>query len=155
MTDAGAGEASEPTMHVIASEECYRLLATHEIGRLGVNAQPYPLLFPVNYAIDGTTLVIRTHAGTILGAAEHANVTFEVDEIDRRTRSGWSVLVRGQAEEVGERHRSEIVARTQAAGVEPWAPGEKGHWLRLITHGISGRRIVPGELPGLDQRGYL
>jgi hypothetical protein len=105
--------------------------------------------------MDGTTVVIRTHAGTILRVAEHANVTFEVDDIDRRTRTGWSVLVRGQAEEVGEGHRVELVARTQATGVEPWAPGDKGHWLRIIPHEISGRRIVPGELPGLDPRGYL
>ncbi len=155
MTGALAGDASDPTMDVIPVEECFRLLATQEIGRLGVNAEHYPLILPVNYALDGTTLVIRTHAGTVLGAAEHANVTFEVDEIDRRTRSGWSVLVRGQAEEVGEAHRPEMVARTRAAGVEPWAPGEKGHWLRLITHEISGRRIVPGELPGPDTRAYL
>ncbi len=155
MTEAVAGGGSDRTMLLIPAEDCYRLLATQEIGRLGLNAEHYPLIFPVNYALDGTTLVIRTHAGTILGAAEHANVTFEVDEIDRRTRTGWSVLVRGQAEEVGENHRSEIVARTHAAGVEPWAPGDKGHWLRLIGHEISGRRIVPGELPGLDERGYL
>ena len=155
MTDAGAGETSDPTMHVLPTEECYVLLGTQEIGRLGLNAEHYPLILPVNYALDGTTLVIRTHAGTILGAAERANVTFEVDEIDRRSRSGWSVLVRGQAEQVGEGHRRELVARTHAAGVEPWAPGEKGHWLRIITHEISGRRIVPGELPGLDPRGYL
>ena len=155
MSEAVPGDAADPTMQVIPSEECYRLLATQEIGRLGLNAEHYPLIFPVNYALDGTTLVIRTHAGTILRAAEHANVTFQVDEIDRRSRSGWSVLVRGQAEEVGDEHRSEIVARTLASGVEPWAPGDKGHWIRVITHEISGRRIVPGELPGPDPRGYL
>lgn len=153
--EAVADGSSDPTMRVLPAEECYRLLGTQEIGRLGLNAEHYPLIFPVNYAVDGTTLVIRTHAGTILGAAQHANVTFEVDEIDRLTHSGWSVLVRGQAEEVGKGHRPEIVARTHAAGVEPWAPGEKGHWLRIITHDISGRRIVPGELPELDPRGYL
>jgi uncharacterized protein len=65
------------------------------------------------------------------------------------------VLVRGQAEEVGDAHRADLVARTQAAGVQPWTPGEKGHWVRIITHEISGRRIVPGELPGMDARGYL
>lgn len=155
MTDSPAGEPADVTMHVIPAEECYVLLGTQEIGRLGLIAGHYPLILPVNYALDGTTLVIRTHAGTILQAAEHANVTFEIDEIDRRARSGWSVLVRGQAEEVGEGHRAELVARTHAAGVEPWAPGEKGHWIRIIPHEISGRRIVPGELPGLDPRGYL
>lgn len=155
MSNGAAGEPSDTTMQVIATQECYQLLETQEIGRLGLNAEHYPLIFPVNYALDGTTLVIRTHAGKILRAAEHANVTFEVDDIDRRTRSGWSVLVLGQAEEVGEGHRAELVARTKAAGVEPWAPGDKGHWLRIIPHEISGRRIVPGELPGLDPRGYL
>jgi hypothetical protein len=66
------------------------------------------------------------------------------------------VLVRGQAEEVGEEHRAELVARASATGVEPWAPGEKGHWLRLIPHDISGRRLVPGELPpAVDPRAYL
>ncbi len=100
--------------------------------------------------------MIRTHPGTILRAAEHANVTFQVDEIDRVSRSGWSVLVRGQAEQVGPEHREQIVARTRATGVEPWAPGEHGNWLRLITHEISGRRIVPGELPpAVDERAYL
>jgi hypothetical protein len=26
-------------------------------------------------------------------------------------------------------------------------PGDHGHWMRLIPHAISGRRIVPGQLP--------
>jgi len=39
--------------------------------------------------------------------------------------------------------------------VEPWAPGEHGSWLRLIAHEVTGRRIVPGELPGVDPRAYL
>jgi nitroimidazol reductase NimA-like FMN-containing flavoprotein (pyridoxamine 5'-phosphate oxidase superfamily) len=147
---------SDATMQVIPTDECYRLLTTHEIGRIGINAENHPLILPVNYAVDGTTLVIRTRPGTILRAAPHANVTFEVDEIDRRTRSGWSVLVRGQAEEVGEEHRADLVARTHRTGVEPWAPGEHGNWLRVIVHDVSGRRIVPGELPpAVDPRAYL
>jgi uncharacterized protein len=150
------GGPPDATMQVIPTEECYRLLATQEIGRIGVNAEHYPLILPVNYAVDGTTLVIRTRPGTILRAAEHANVTFEVDQIDPKTRSGWSVLVRGQAEEVGAEHRAELVARTHGTGVQPWAPGEHGNWLRLIAHDISGRRIVPGELPpAVDPRAYL
>ncbi len=152
MTDgAGAG----PTMDVISTEECYRLLASQEIGRIGVVVEHYPLILPVNYRLDGTTVVIRTHPGTILRAAEHAEVTFEVDEIDRVHRSGWSVLVRATAEEVGDEHRDELVARTHQTGVEPWAPGAQNNWIRLIAHGITGRRIVPGELPALDPRAYL
>jgi uncharacterized protein len=140
-------QGTSPQLQELSAEECYRLLATHEIGRLGVNAGHYPLIFPVNYALDRDVVVVRTHPGTMLAAAGHANVTFEVDDIDRRTRSGWSVLVRGLAEEVTDEHRAELVERTRASGAAPWAPGEHGRWLRIIPQGVSGRRIVPGELP--------
>jgi uncharacterized protein len=142
-------------MNVLSTDECLQLLATHEIGRIGVLAGGYPLILPVTYRLDGTTVVIRTHPGTILRSAEHANVTFEVDDVDRASRSGWSVLIRAQAEEVGEEHRADLIERTHRTGVEPWAPGAKDSWIRLITHEISGRRIVPGELPPLDPRAYL
>jgi nitroimidazol reductase NimA-like FMN-containing flavoprotein (pyridoxamine 5'-phosphate oxidase superfamily) len=137
----------DPELHVIPADECYALLATQQIGRLGVVAEHYPLIFPVNYALDHDVIVMRMAEGTKLSAADHANVTFEVDAIDVRTRSGRSVLVRGLAEEVTDAHRAELIERTRASGVEPWAPGEHGHWVHLIPHGISGRRIVPGLLP--------
>jgi nitroimidazol reductase NimA-like FMN-containing flavoprotein (pyridoxamine 5'-phosphate oxidase superfamily) len=145
-----------PELQVLSDEACYQLLATQQIGRLGVNAEHYPLIFPVNYALDHGVIVIRTDTGTKLTAADHANVTFEVDHIDQQTRSGWSVLVRGLAEEVTSEHRTELVERTKASGVEPWAPGDRGHWIRLIPQDISGRRIVPGELPPAFEPGaYL
>ena len=155
MTDSGTRESgTAPTE--IPVDECYRLLRTQQVGRLGVNAEHYPLIFPVNYGMDGDTIVIRTSPGTKLTAASHANVTFEVDEIDQYARSGWSVLVRGLAEEVTEAHGPELVQRTHDVGVRPWAPGEHGHWLRLIPHHVTGRRVVPGELPpAVDPRAYL
>src|SRR3712207_9446988 len=114
---------------------------------------PYTTLFRSNYGMDGETIVIRTSPGTKLSATQHANVTFEVDEIDQFARSGWSVLVRGLAEEVTEAHGPDLVRRTHDAGVRPWAPGEHGHWLRLIPHHVTGRRGVPrGTPPGLDTR---
>jgi hypothetical protein len=138
---------SSPALLELDADECYRLLATHEIGRLVVNAEQGPLVFPVNYALDRGVIVIRTHPGTKLTAAGHANVSFQVDEIDRRTRSGWSVLVRGLAEELTTAHGADLVGRTRGSGVQPWAPGQRERWMRIIPQGISGRRIVPGELP--------
>jgi nitroimidazol reductase NimA-like FMN-containing flavoprotein (pyridoxamine 5'-phosphate oxidase superfamily) len=137
-------------------EECYELLATQQIGRLGVNAEHYPLILPVNYGLDNGVIVIRTDAGAKLLGASHANVTFEVDDIDQHRRSGWSVLVKGLAEEVTPEHRRELVERTQDAAMEPWAPGDHGHWLRLIPHAVSGRRLIPGELPPIfEAAAYL
>ncbi|MBM7804619.1 nitroimidazol reductase NimA-like FMN-containing flavoprotein (pyridoxamine 5'-phosphate oxidase superfamily) [Geodermatophilus bullaregiensis] len=79
MTAAETG----PTLEELPADECHRLLATQEIGRLTVNAEHHPLVVPVTYAMDGTTIVIRTSPGTKLAAADHANVTFEVDESTR------------------------------------------------------------------------
>lgn len=151
-----AAHESAAQMRVLDNEECYRLLSTKRIGRLGINAEHYPLIFPVNYGLDRGVIVLRMGPGTKLTAAGHANVTFEVDDIDERGRSGWSVLVRGIAEEVTEAHGADLIERTTATGVEPWAPGDHGHWLRLIPHAVSGRRIVPGELPPIfDASAYL
>ena len=145
---SAAPDPGAATLLEMEAEECYRLLAGHEIGRLGVFAEHYPLIFPVNYALDrGDVIVVRTHAGTMLAAASHANVTFEVDDIDRRRRSGWSVLVRGLAEELTSAHRAELIERTTHSGARPWAPGVRERWMRIIPHGISGRRIVPADLP--------
>jgi nitroimidazol reductase NimA-like FMN-containing flavoprotein (pyridoxamine 5'-phosphate oxidase superfamily) len=151
-SDSGEGER----VQTLANDECYALLATQQIGRLGVFAEDYPLIFPVNFALDGGVIVIRTGEGTKLTNATHANVTFEVDDIDQRSRSGWSVLVRGLAEELTDSHRAEMIERTKASAPEPWAPGDHGHWLRLIPHSVTGRRITPGELPPIfEPAAYL
>jgi nitroimidazol reductase NimA-like FMN-containing flavoprotein (pyridoxamine 5'-phosphate oxidase superfamily) len=143
-------------LSALTEDECYALLATAEIGRLAVNAEGHPLVFPVNFGLDGTTIVLRTQPGTKLAAAEHANVSFEVDEIDVRSRSGWSVLVRGVAERLTGADGAAVVLDTLAAGVQPWAPGDYGIWVRLTPQDVSGRRIVPGELPpAVDPRAYL
>lgn len=145
------------SLETIAVSECWALLATQELGRLGVNAEHYPLIVPVNYGIAaGDVLVLRSGPGTKLAAATHANVTFEVDQIDPVTRTGWSVLVRGLAEEVTDAHRTEVVDSTRSSAVAPWAPGEHEHWLRLIPHKVTGRRIARTELPpAFEDAGYL
>ncbi len=132
-----------PELQVLSGVECYRLLAAQQVGRLGVDAGHYPVIFPVNYALDGEAILIRTEPGTKLPAADYANVIFEVDDIDRQTRSGWSVLVRGVAEEVMAARRGEPLVGTRARTPDPWAAGERGRWIRIVPQGISGR-IVPG-----------
>ena len=146
----------DAVLEVLDVDECHRLLATQQIGRLGVAGGHYPLILPVNYALDRGVVVIRTHPGPMLSGANHANVAFEVDAIDPLTRSGWSVLVQGLAEEVTDAHRAELVARTRATGIRPWAPGGYGRWLRLIPQVVTGRRIVPDRLPPpFEQGAYL
>jgi hypothetical protein len=98
--------------------------------------------------VDGDVIVVRTDSRSVLAAAtDDGRVAFEVDEIDERTRSGWSVLAQAVAHEVTAADRDDLLVRTRASGVEPWAPGDRGHWIRLVPLHLTGRRIVPGQLP--------
>jgi uncharacterized protein len=126
-----------PELQVLSGVECYRLLAAQQVGRLGVDAGHYPVIFPVNYALDGEAILIRTEPGTKLPAADYANVTFEVDDIDRQTRSGWSVLVRGVAEEVTAARRGEPLVGTRG------------------RHRIPGQRVNAGARYGSSRRGSV
>ena len=64
-------------------DECLHLLAGEDVGGLAVVEGRMPVVFPVNYALDGDAVV------------------------------------------------------------EPWAGGDKAHWLRLVPARITGRRVAP------------
>jgi nitroimidazol reductase NimA-like FMN-containing flavoprotein (pyridoxamine 5'-phosphate oxidase superfamily) len=140
----------------IPASEALALLATQEVGRLAVVVDRYPQVFPVNYRMDGHTVVFRTHAGTMLSAANHANVSFQVDHVDRLTRSGWSVLVQGMAEDITEHRTGEAETRAELLDVRPWAAGEHTRLVRVIPAHVSGRRIPRHHLEwATDRRGYI
>ena len=150
-------------MEQLSEEESLRLAAGSEVGRIGFTSRYGPVILPVNFRIVDGAVVFRTEADSALVAdlrtgipdAEY-RVAFEVDDIDERTRSGWSVLVQALAEEVTGARRDELVERLRTAGGTPWAPGEHGHWIRLIPKVVTGRRIVPGRLPPpFEDAGYL
>jgi uncharacterized protein len=125
----------------VAADECLRLLATQKVGRVGVVLDNQPLILPVNYALDGDTVVFRTDPGSKLVAAVLERVAFEVDEIDNQGRMGWSVLVQGVGQEL-QSSDGEAFERAQAMLIVPWVGGEKQHWVRVVSKQISGRRVV-------------
>ena len=59
-----------------------------------------PMIFPVNYRLDGEAVVFRTDPGTKLDHGPRAPASFEIDRFDREHRTGWSVVVVGRLEEV-------------------------------------------------------
>ena len=121
-------------------EECMELMEGHpsRVGRVAL-AGPRPVIFPVNYAIDGDSVVFRTDPGTKFHAAVHkAFVAFEVDWVEPTWEIGWSVVVRGQARLVEE--PSEVAA-LRALPLVPWVKGEKSNFVRIDTKLISGRRL--------------
>jgi len=121
-------------------EECLALLAGEVVGRLAVVAGGGAEIFPVNYVLDGETVVFRTDEGTKLDAAGRAQASFEIDRIDRQHRTGWSVVASGRLEEVT-RYSSATLDRLRRLPVDPWAGGEKAHYMRLVPSRIGGRRV--------------
>lgn len=121
------------------AQECWRLLASMPVGRVGVLVDSAPEIYPVNFAVDRHTVVFRTDAGTKLrGLHRSPSVCFEVDGFDPGERTGWSVLVKGFASEVD---ALEDVLRLSALPLRYWALGEKAHWVRLVPDEVTGRRI--------------
>src|SRR5579859_6476259 len=82
----------------LTERECLELLATEELGRIGLVVHGRPEIFPVNYALDRAGCVVfRTSAGMKLTSAVNHDVVFEVDHADRGMKSAWSVIVHGVA----------------------------------------------------------
>jgi nitroimidazol reductase NimA-like FMN-containing flavoprotein (pyridoxamine 5'-phosphate oxidase superfamily) len=128
---------------IIERDECLRLLAGDEIGRLAVVAGNTAVVVPVNFALDGETIVFRTDAGTKLDDGPRARASFEVDCFDRERRTGWSVVATGRLEEVTP-YDAATFARVRLLSVDPWAGGDKAHWMRLVPDRLTGRRIREG-----------
>jgi nitroimidazol reductase NimA-like FMN-containing flavoprotein (pyridoxamine 5'-phosphate oxidase superfamily) len=135
-----------PQLQVIDRDECLRLLATDEIGRLAFVAGTTPIVVPVNYALDGETVVFRSDAGTKLDHGPRARASFEVDCFDRERRTGWSVVVTGRLEEITH-YDAATYDRVRRLAVDPWAGGNKAHWMRLIPDRMTGRRVTSRPRP--------
>ena len=127
-------------LEVLDRDECLLLLEHAHLGRLAIVADGRPLVFPVNYAMDGDAVVFCTGDGTKLYAARGNEVAFEIDGADARYHVGWSVLVVGLGEEVSD---PAGLARCIRLPLRAWGEGPKSHWIRIRPRAITGRRIPP------------
>jgi uncharacterized protein len=123
--------------------ECWRFLAMHFIGRVGVAYLHHPMIFPVNYALDGKSVVFRTAPGTKLAlAAMGQAAVFEADEASELFETGTSVMVHGTLQEVTDPAER---ARLVELPLRVWAPDGRDHFVRVDTRWVSGRRIPPHQ----------
>jgi len=127
----------------LTRDECFGLLARQQVGRVAVVDDRGPVVFPVNFVFDRHMVVFRTDEGTKLDAAARCSrVAFEIDGIDAAARTGWSVVVRGEAVEVTGRRE---LARLRKLPLVSWAPGAGSRYVRILPAKLTGRRIArPG-----------
>lgn len=136
---------TKPNMETLSEAECMRLISPGGIGRIAYIGRFDLTVLPVNYKLHEGTIVFRTaqYGATDedlrsgIANAEY-RVAFEVDALDETAREGWSVLIQGPAHHVDSEREQESIA---AAGVEPWAGGERVHFIRVTPARVTGRRI--------------
>lgn len=130
---------------VLTRRECFELLAREQLGRVAVTDLWGPVVLPVNFILDRHTVVFRTGEGTKLEAACHGRrVTFEIDGTDPAARTGWSVVVRGEAVEVTDPAELDRLA---GLPLRSWAPGSMDRFVRILPAMLTGRRIARAASP--------
>jgi nitroimidazol reductase NimA-like FMN-containing flavoprotein (pyridoxamine 5'-phosphate oxidase superfamily) len=128
-------ESAVDRLEALTRDECLDLLAHSSLGRVAFTERALPAIRPVNYALVGHQLVLRTQADGLGRRLDGQIVAFEVDQIDADNGSGWSVVVTGTARllrSAGELTRQATVPLVTLAG--------EGHDARVV--------IVPGEITG-------
>ena len=135
-------------MLVLSTAECWRLFRTQEVGRLAVSIANFPDIFPINYVVDGETIVFRTGAGTKLAAAVLGRgIAFEIDGYDPAAGDAWSVVLKGEAREI--EHMIEYFDAEELP-LFPWHASTKPDFVRLEPTEVTGRRFHVIERPALE-----
>ena len=121
-------------------DECVALLEQHQVGRIGIMIDEYPLVVPVNYRLvtlpGRCWLAIRTRPGSVIDRAG-TFVAFEIDGIDPEPREGWSVVVRGTL------HRVDPNVADFGLRFDPesWLRDNAQSWLVVDAFQVTGRTL--------------
>ncbi|MDR1265381.1 MAG: pyridoxamine 5'-phosphate oxidase family protein [Propionibacteriaceae bacterium] len=128
---------------VLSEARGWDILASQQIGRIVVLADDVPQVFPVNYVVDGESIVLRTATGTKLnGLLQDNRVAFEVDTWD--VDQGYSVVLQGDAAPITDPTE---LARAKALPLKPWVPTIKTIFVRIDADRISARKFTFGPEP--------
>lgn len=121
----------------LSGDECRQLLRARSVGRIGWASLAGYQILPVTYAITGERIAFRTHPDTVLGELfqQPQDVSFEIDDVDEDTSSGWSVLVRGVARGYLDDVPGDLTLP------QPWAPGDHPLTVVIVPTDYAGRAV--------------
>ena len=130
-------------LEVLSPEECEAKLAAAPIARLGFVEAGEPVILPINYTWSDHRVIFRTAAGSKLSAATMGRpVCVEIDGWNGAEHTGFSVVVKGTAEEVVD---EATIAELESLHVRPWSrPDLRTHWVVVHAADVTGRAIRSG-----------
>ena len=120
----------------LSAEQCWDMLREEEFGRLAFRLIDEVHITPINYAVDGRTLLFGTAEGDkLLGVVMGSDVAFEIDRYG--VESARSVVVRGTARLLGEdeAHRAEHVP------LRSWVDTSKYNVVEILPNVVTGREF--------------
>ena len=124
---------------ILDVDDCWSRLRSTTVGRLAVLVDGAPEIFPVNFAVEHSALVIRTGEGTKVEAIRsEPRVAFEVDDIDTEAGVAFSVVVKGRAKEIS---APDDLRETVSLDIAPLQPGTKNRFIRILAEEVTGRRF--------------
>ena len=135
------------TIENLSTEECWRLLASQQIGRLAVASDDGVRILPVNYLVDGDAIAIRSDANALVRFAPLHSVEFEVDHIDAEDGTGWAVVTDGTAQLITDALDT-VSEHTRALTLPDWSHRPKPEWLRIAVTRVAGARLVGDQAAG-------
>jgi uncharacterized protein len=129
----GAPDLQNPVVE-LSLDDCWDLVGGEEFGRLAYRLVDEVHIVPINYAVDGRSLLFRTGSGNkLLAAALHSDVALEVDWHDDLT--AWSVVMRGHLRQLDEDEEHRI----EQLPLHPWVPTLKYDVIELTPEVVTGR----------------
>jgi len=146
---AGSARAAAPAVarkDLAADAALARLRGGEEpVGRLAIGLAGDPLVFPLNYAVDGDAIVFRTQVGTKLSGITRSLATFEVDHIDA-SGQGWAVTFEGLAQEILDADPASLRDRLDALPLDTWPGGDRPHVVRITPYAVRGAEWSAAEV---------
>lgn len=124
----------------LEAPECWRLLSTCPVGRLGFTDRALPVIRPSHFVVRDGELIIATLGDRKVFSADRRDVVaFEVDEYDAQTMQGWWVGTVGRARLITDGREIEALDRLCFT---PWSGRSDRHYIGVRISVLHGRRLT-------------
>lgn len=138
-----APNSATPGTEILSEEACWARLRRTSIGRIGVIHDDQPAVYPVNYLVDGSSVVFRTRPESKISQAPLLErVAFEIDGFEPEHGDAWSVLIKGFGRSLDSVPE---IAQVDELPLFPWVDVDRSAWVRVIPVEVTGRSFHLNE----------
>lgn len=136
-------------MEQLSREGCLEHLNNTNVGRIVFVDSDGPCALPINYGMFGENIVFRVELKSKLRDLLDQSIAFEVDHMEPDASIGWSVLIRGTAQEVANDDLPVLIKEMKGKIPSPWAEGIHNVWISIKASDMTGRELSGTHTPAL------